>query len=221
MTNQHELRQKTAVVFSKSGPAIYHSHHDMIRFWERAIKRAQLPMRMTQGFNPRPRIIFPHALGLGIASLHEEVELELHATVDNDTILHNVKNAAGDTLGILHAFSLPPVKKSRQLVASSYSIAGWPASAASGLADVAQRICEYPEISVERGAPGKKRTLDIKPYLHSLTASFKNDAPSLDLCLTHTTSGSARPDEIATLAAELLSIDKFNLSILKTGMTLE
>lgn len=216
-----QMLQKTAVHFAKNGPAIYHSHHDMIRFWERAIKRAELPMRMTQGFNPRPRIIFPHALGLGIASMHEEVELELCVVLDKNHILQQIKFAAGDTLGIIDAVNLPPVKKSRQLVASTYRIWGWPDSVAARLGSVAQAIVEYPEIIVERGAPGKKRSLNVKPFLHTLVAAQDNGKPVLDLGLIHNTSGSARPDEIASLAASLLDVDKYSLSITKTGMTLE
>lgn len=214
------LAQKTAVVFSKTGPAIYHSHHDMIRFWERAAKRADLPLRLTQGFNPRPRIIFPHALGLGIASLHEEVELELHALVDSDTLFQKINAAAGDTLGILATVDLPPVKKSRQIVESSYAISGWPSDSLSNLEAQAKALLDQSEIVVERGAPGKRRSSDIRPYIHSLTGTVDNNNPVLNLVLTHSTTGSARPDEIVSIIAQNLGVDKGGLAILKTGMVL-
>ena len=216
MMDHSLLTQKTAVSFAKTGPAIYHSHHDMIRFWERAVKRARLPMRLTQGFNPRPRMIFPHALGVGIASRHEEVELELCATVGTDDLTDRLVRVCGDTLEILGVRNLPPVKKSRQLVASSYRITGWPEAAAGELERVAGEIVAMPEIIVERGAPGDKRSLDIRPFLKALGA----EGPALLLELSHSQAGSGRPDEITKLAAGKLDVDWRDLFVEKTSMQL-
>lgn len=211
------MLQKNAVVYSKIGPAIYHSHHDMIRFWERAVKRADLPVRLTQGFNPRPRIIFPHALGLGISSLHEEVELEFHTGIDRKELVDRLRAAAGDTLDIVDAVPLPPVKKSRQIVASNYRIAGWPSSALEKLPAAVDAILAMTEIIVERGAPDSRRIANIRPYLRELRC----DGDALLLGLAHTPAGSARPDEIARLAAELSETDYHDLRIEKTSMRLE
>lgn len=214
-----QLEQKTVVVFQKTGPAIYHSHHDMIRFWERAIKRANLPMRLTQGFNPRPRIVFPHALGLGISSRHEEVELELHARLDLRDLLERIRLAAGDTLAIQDASNLPPVKKSRQLVASSYAITGWSETAMPQLPEAVSDILARQDIVVERGAADKRRSLDIRPFIAGL--AYDDAAKALVLELSHSNAGSARPDEVAELAAGIVQDDPYRLAIEKTGMRLE
>lgn len=219
MNDFGQMLQKTTIRFAKTGPAIFHSHHDMIRFWERAVKRAELPLRLTQGFNPRPRIVFPHALGLGITSRHEEVELELCEPVEVDELLRRVVAAAGDTLDIQSAHNLPPVKKSRQLVRSFYRIDGWSADALQKLPDACSGLLAQEEIVVERGAPGKRRSLDIRPYIVALEC--RQDEQVLVAELSHSTAGAARPDEIARLAAELTGNDYYALAIEKTGMVLE
>lgn len=218
MSSTTQMLQKTAVAYAKTGPAIYHSHHDMIRFWERAVRRAGLPVRLTQGFNPRPRIIFPHALGLGIASLREEVELELFRAVPVDELLDRVRAAAGDTLEITGAVNLPPVKKSRQMQTSSYLVRGWSDEGFSLLPGAVSAIVSLEEIVVERGAPDNRRRLDIRPFLGGLFCDPEERALRLDLI--HTLTGSARPDEAARLAAERTGDDPCDLTILKTGMTL-
>ncbi len=212
------MLQKTAVVYAKTGRAVYHSHHDMIRFWERAVRRADLPLRLTQGFNPRPRIIFPHALGLGIASRHEEVELELHARVAKDDLLRRIRLAAGDALEILAAVNLPPVKKSRQLERSDYLVTGWPAAAVPALPAAIAAILGRGDIVVERGAPDNRRRVDIRPYLREL--AFEAETGGVRVVLAHTPAGSARPDEVAGEAAELVGADRRDLRIEKTGMEL-
>lgn len=218
MTDHSQMLQKTAVVYAKTGPAIYHSHHDMIRFWERAVKRAGLPIRLTQGFNPRPRIVFPHALGLGIASMHEEVELELHQKIARDELLQRLRSAAGDTLPIQDAVNLPPVKKSRQIHTSDYDITGWTGEAAAKLPDAIRDILARPEIKVERGAPGNRREMDIRPFVKTL--DFDAVTSTLRLGLLHTLTGSARPDEIAKIAAALTETDYHDLVVEKKAMQL-
>lgn len=216
MHDATRLVQKTAVRFAKDGPAIYHSHHDMIRFWERAVQRAQLPLRLTQGFNPRPRLIFPHALGLGIVSRHEEIEIELCSSVPLADMIARLRDAVAGVLEIVGADNLPPVKKSRQIVASSYRISGLPAGADAARATAG--IMGQAEIWVERKNKEGGRRLDIRPYLTSL-APAGDDALALEI--RHTPAGSARLDEVTKLLAASLDCDWRDFRLEKTGMKLE
>lgn len=219
MKNLSLMVQKTAVRFAKTGPAIYHSHHDMIRFWERAVKRAGLPVRFTQGFNPHLRLVFPHALGVGIASRHEEVELELYAPVPLDEVTERVRRAAGDTVEILGAAELPPVKQSRLLAESSYSLTGWGEAACRALPEACAALLSREEITVERGAPDKRRTVDVRPYL--LDLGFSAPEHAVAVRLRHTLTGAGRADEIVRLLAEAVGEDARDILIEKTGMVLE
>jgi len=212
-----QLLQKLLVRYAKEGPAIYHSHHDMIRFWERAVKRAGLPIRLTQGFNPHPRLVFPHALGLGIASRHEALVLEMYDRVDCAALVPVLRHACETTLEILAVEDLPPVKKSLQITGSAYRITGWSEQALRSLQPAIVDILAMESIIAERGAPGEKRRVEIRPYLAGLR--LNNDA--LELRLKHTPTGSARPDEIAALAAERTEMDAKDLAVEKIGMTLE
>ncbi len=218
MKDRSLMMQKTAVRFAKAGPAVYHSHHDMIRFWERAVKRAGLPVRLTQGFNPHLRLVFPHALGLGISSRCEEVELELYAPVPLETVLERLRGAAGGTLGILEAVALPPVKKSRMLVESSYRVSGWDAPPRD-LETACAALTARTEVLVERGAPGQRRSMDIRPYL--IRVAFSPEENAVLARLRHTPAGAARADEVARLIAETTGTDARDLLIEKTGMVLE
>lgn len=65
------------MVFSKTGDARFLSHHDLLRLFERACRRAGLPVRRTEGFNPRPRLFFPSPCPTGVEGLGEILEIEL------------------------------------------------------------------------------------------------------------------------------------------------
>jgi len=70
------------VRFSKTGRAAFLGHLDLARLLSRSLRRADLPMAMTRGFSPKPRMTFGPALGLGVPSLGELVDIDLdHAPI--------------------------------------------------------------------------------------------------------------------------------------------
>ncbi len=72
--------------FTKLGPTAFLSHLDLSRALPRSFRRADIPMFYTQGFHPKPDMVFAPALSLGIASLDEYVDLKLVADVDADAV---------------------------------------------------------------------------------------------------------------------------------------
>src|SRR3990167_11377873 len=80
--NSDPERGKKIIVrlrFQKKGTLRFISHHDLMRLLERALRRAELPIKMTQGFNPRLRMSFPLALALGIEG-HERKSTRLNSS---------------------------------------------------------------------------------------------------------------------------------------------
>lgn len=63
--------------FAKLGKVRFTSHRDVARMWERALRRARLPVAYTQGFSPRPKLSFGLALPTGHESLAEYLDVEL------------------------------------------------------------------------------------------------------------------------------------------------
>ncbi|MBI4846703.1 MAG: DUF2344 domain-containing protein [Candidatus Omnitrophica bacterium] len=74
---------KITALIDKDGPMIYISHLDFIRFIYRALRRADLPFVLSQGFSPRPKIKFGQALKLG-QSGNMRIEFFLKERIDED-----------------------------------------------------------------------------------------------------------------------------------------
>jgi len=70
--------------FSKKGAMKYISHLDLMRLLTRALRRADLPLKMTEGFSPHPKLSMARALKLGLESEHEEAAIVLHDAVSLD-----------------------------------------------------------------------------------------------------------------------------------------
>ena len=92
---------KVRLRFAKRGDLRLVSHHDLLRCLERMLRRAQVPIAWTQGHNPRPKITFALALGLGIESHCEVVDLELNVLLEPTEVLRSVasRRAAAASTG--------------------------------------------------------------------------------------------------------------------------
>ncbi|MDD2927358.1 MAG: TIGR03936 family radical SAM-associated protein [Candidatus Omnitrophica bacterium] len=75
---------KLNFVFSKKGPARYIGHLDLMRLLMRAMRRAGLPLKMSEGFSPHPKLSFKRALKLGLESEGEEAAVTLRLPVKEE-----------------------------------------------------------------------------------------------------------------------------------------
>ncbi|MBU1999340.1 MAG: TIGR03936 family radical SAM-associated protein [Candidatus Omnitrophota bacterium] len=75
------VQHRAEFVFSKTGKMKYISHLDLMRLFMRALRRAELPVMISQGFNPHPKISLQNALKLGAESDNELAKVVLHRLV--------------------------------------------------------------------------------------------------------------------------------------------
>lgn len=72
------------IIFAKKCNMKYISHLDLVRLFQRASRRAQIPVTLSKGFSPRPKIRFKRAIKLGIESEAEEVVFQLDSSMSAD-----------------------------------------------------------------------------------------------------------------------------------------
>jgi radical SAM-linked protein len=74
------------ILFEKTGNAVWISHLDLMRVFQRAFKRAGLPLTHTQGFNPRPSVSIALPLSVGVESCCEMLDFDL----DGDKVANRI-----------------------------------------------------------------------------------------------------------------------------------
>lgn len=82
-------------LFEKTGNAAYISHLDLMRLFQRAFKRAGLPLTHTQGYNPRPSVSIALPMSLGAESLCELLDFDLEETYRD---LENMRQRLNEAL---------------------------------------------------------------------------------------------------------------------------
>jgi len=75
---------KIAFCFAKKGAMKFISHLDLMRLFVRAMRRAEFPLKMTQGFSPHPKFSIKRALKLGLESENEEASVVLNEMIGLD-----------------------------------------------------------------------------------------------------------------------------------------
>jgi radical SAM-linked protein len=77
---------RARITFSKQGALRYTGHLDLHRLWERAMRRADLPLSYSQGFHPQPKISLASALPLGFSSRGEVLDVRFNAEIPPEEI---------------------------------------------------------------------------------------------------------------------------------------
>lgn len=75
-----------AFVFSKKGAMKFISHLDLLRLLQRALRRSGLPLKMTEGFSPHPKLSIVRALKLGLESEGEEARVVFREEVEPEKV---------------------------------------------------------------------------------------------------------------------------------------
>src|SRR5216110_1629552 len=79
---QAPIVQRLRIRYAKRGPLRFTSHRDFARAFERAVRRAGVPIAFSQGFTPHPKISYASAAPTGVASEAEYLEIGLRESVD-------------------------------------------------------------------------------------------------------------------------------------------
>ena len=172
MTDTVAARARVRLRFSKVGKVRFTSHRDTARCWERALRRAELPVAYTEGFSPRPRVSFGLALSTGHESLAEYLDVDLAtdpANLDVDALPARLDPALPAGFAVQGAAVVLPGTPSLQEAVTScvwrLEVVGadpWEVSAA------VERLLDADQLVVTRERKGQQVTEDLRAALLDL-----------------------------------------------------
>lgn len=196
------IKQKVQVTFSKRGALRFISHHDVMRLLDRVVRCAGMPVRRTEGFNPRPRIVVPHPLGLGIASEAETAEIELSQWVKIQEIAPLMQPFLPAEMEILSVSLLSPVRRSSALREVSYSV-HLSGAILEALATKAQDFLGQSEIFYTRKMhDGRTTEINLRPFIKRLEV-----ADTLDMVLSMSSGRTIKPGEVLEVLGDFAGVE--------------
>ena len=161
-------------LFEKTGNARYISHLDLMRVFQRAFKRAGLPLTHTQGFNPRPSVSIALPLSLGVESQCELLDFDLEHPVDCEEIREKLNAALIEGVHIREVYEQGNKLKNLALLQSRL-VLEYDSPISGDIAEQLQNLFSQRELIVEKKGKNGVTQQDIIPMLRRLTVRKRSD----------------------------------------------
>ncbi|MBZ0293536.1 MAG: TIGR03936 family radical SAM-associated protein [Anaerolineae bacterium] len=188
-------KQRLIITFGKFGALKYTSNLDIAKVWERVLRRADLPLLYSRGFNTRPRLQLATALPLGISSECELVDVSLKEVIEIDQLVEHLQSVSPEGLRIygveeasLHTPALQTLVRSAE-----YRIQFLEPVDRSLLETRIQQLLEKDTILKMVERKNRKSAYDLRPLIHDLRVDEQGD---LIAHLATGEQGNVRPDDI-------------------------
>ena len=152
-------------LFEKTGNAIYISHLDLMRVFQRAFKRAGLPLTHTQGFSPRPSVSIALPLSVGVESHCELLDFDLEGeTISCEEIQVRLNNALIEGVRVLCVY--PEGRKQRDIALLDCSVSlEYDAALAEGAAEKIGSLLKSDSLMLEKKGKNGTKQQDIIPMI--------------------------------------------------------
>ena len=167
-------------LFEKTGNALYISHLDLMRAFQRAFKRAGLALTHTKGFNPRPSVSIALPLSLGVESRCELLDFELEGEKPgNEEICRRLNEALIDGVRVLSVYD--EMRKLKELAFLGCRLTlEYDRGVPEGAADRILELFGRSQLTVEKKGKNGITEQDIIPMIRSLELSQDGQ----ELCLS-------------------------------------
>ncbi|MGA8179601.1 MAG: TIGR03960 family B12-binding radical SAM protein [Desulfobacterales bacterium] len=183
--------KKLEISYSKRGMARYFGHLEMVKIFLRAIHRAEIPVKYSKGFHPKPNISFEDPLPIGLESLNETFYLSVRGSVEPEALVEKFNRHLPEGLRIL-ACRMAPINPSRE----TFEPADYTITLKDGRFNEA-KINDFLDrkafIFSRVNRKGKSKTIDLKEMVFNLMLPAPN---MLKMSLKTEPGNTVRPFEV-------------------------
>ena len=179
------------ITFSKQGALRYTGHLDLHKLWERATRRAELPLAYSQGFHPQPKMNIASALPLGFSSQCEVLDMRLEQAISLDGLVQKLNDTMPEGIRVKHIEEVDeraPALQT-QVISAEYEVTIKEAGFGSDLKRTIDSVMESESIIRTR----RNKEYDLRPLIEELTLTSEK---KLFMKLTSKEGATGRPEEV-------------------------
>lgn len=209
-------RHTYEISFGRGREIKYIGHLDMMRLWERLLRRAGLPLAYSEGFNPRPRLALAAPLAVGVLALNDILEIVLTGTLPVSEMLSRLREHSTPGLAVNAVAPVPANRPSLQArMREAHYVIALPDDPAADYGIRLEKLLARETIPLQYTRKGKKRERDLRPLI--LEASIEMAPPFiLRLRLRQDQQETGRPMDVL----QALAIDPALTEITRTALVL-
>ena len=206
-------RQYIRILYAKGEAVKFISHHDEFRLWERALRRADLPLLYKQGFNPQPHMQFAAPLGVGITGAREPLDIVLASPLPVEEVTARLRAKLPPGVSLVDVRELPgkPTALQNLIIGADYAIVLYAEPGeidGAGLQARIDRLLATDEIWRVRERKGKPYAYNLRPLVLDLRYTGYDAATEehrIFLRVQMRSGATGRPDEVV----DALGLDDF------------
>ena len=189
---------RVRITFTKQGALRYIGHLDLHRVWERAMRRADLPISYSQGFHPQPKISLAAALPLGFSSRAEVLDVRLNEEIPIEEIFTRLKDNLPPDIKVIDVKSvderLPALQTT--VLSAAYDVHLTEPVDGSELKRRVEKIMNAESLIRER----RGKTYDLRPLIEMLSIITQADGSTwLKMTLSAREGATGRPEEVLSV----------------------
>ncbi len=194
--------------FSKTGRLKYISHLDINRAMARALKRAEIPLWYTEGFNPHPYMSFSLPLSLGVESLCESVDLRIVGEITNKEIKDRLNKVLPEDLKIIDVYD--DFRDNSEIAYSDYVYKFEFKDNDLALEKIKKVLSSNEILALKKGKKGRKRIMketNIKSFIDKYSISVRGDVIVLNIRLLAGVEKNLNPSLLFDTIIRLIDMD--------------
>ena len=185
---------KVRIKFRKYGVMNFIGHLDVMRFFQKVMRRADIPIAFTSGYSPHMIMSFAQPLGLGVTSDAEYLDIELTRPISSEDAVSQMNAVMVEGIEIVSFLQIPDEKKSSGMTivaAADYLVTSKSEAFPDGWEELAIQFMDMPQMIVRKKTKRSEKEVDIKPmiydfhwengkfFLHLAAGSEQNLKPEL------------------------------------------
>jgi radical SAM-linked protein len=168
--------------YKKNGLIKFNAHLDMVRLFERALRRSSVPLKFSQGFNPHPKMSFAAPLSVGVSSDYELIDIEVTAEADIAYLTDERNRIFPEGIDIVKGKHIEDSRSLMSMLSSGVFLVQFATSSGISYEALDEVISgfmgmdniEYVKVS-RKGKSDKETTVNIRPHVNSLSIVDANE----------------------------------------------
>ena len=192
------------IKFIKVGNLQYVSHLDLVRTMHKVIVRSKLPLWYTEGFNPKPKMVFAAPLSTGTESIAEYMDLRLCERIDPKEAVRRLNLNLTKDMRVLDAYY--PERKLTELSWLLYTIKIKTNGDVCKNAELASSLLSSEKIEIMKKTKSGEALTDIRPLIKSASAVCDGDMIRISCILSAEQSKFLSPEYIVKALREKCGI---------------
>lgn len=212
--------QRIRVMFGRGEATKFVGHLDLVRFWERAIRRAGLPLAYSEGFNPRPRIVMAAPLPVGFTSEVELMDLYFDGDISAREVLATLSPELPPGFELRHAVAVPLEAPSLQslMAACEYRVrVEAEERTLDEITAAVHQLLDAASLPWEWRRDGEVKRLDLRALIEDIwLEEWRPGEAILGMRLVHDANAAGRPEHVT----QALGFHGFPRSIHRTALVL-